>query len=237
MQRLDKYLSEAGLGSRSELHTLIRSGAVCVNGAVVRDPAQKLDETRAAVSVNGEPVEGRRTVTLLLHKPAGFVSATDDPRERTVLELIPEPYRSWELAPVGRLDKETEGLLLLTNDGQLAHRLISPRSRVAKVYYAEHAGSCTDEDVLHFREGLRLADGTQCLSAKLTPLGEGRSRVTVTEGKYHQVRRMLASCGHPVTYLRREQEGALTLGTLEKGCWRELTQEELTMAETAVVFW
>lgn len=237
MQRLDKYLSEAGLGSRSELHRLIRGGEVRVDGRVVTDPAHKL-APQAAVTVRGAAVEARRTLTLLLHKPAGFVSATEDPRERTVMELLPERYRRWGLAPAGRLDKDTEGLLLLTNDGQLAHRLISPRSGVVKVYYAEHEGSCTQEDVLRFREGLTLKDGTRCLPAKLEPLGAGRSRVSVTEGKYHQVRRMLASCGCPVVYLRREREGELALGALERGCWRELTAEEIAAAQTpGELFW
>ena len=226
MPRLDKFLCEAGVASRRELKQMIRSGAVRVNGSAAVKPEQPVSETDT-VTVDGRPVEPRRTVTLMLHKPAGYVTSTDDPRDPTVMELLPEKYRRWGLAPVGRLDKQTEGLLLFTNDGALAHRLISPRYEVEKVYLAVHEGDCTAEDVAAFAEGLSLRDGTVCKPAVLEPLGEERSRVTVTEGKYHQVRRMLAARGHPVSYLRREREGSLTLGALPKGAFRELTAEEL----------
>ena len=140
MQRLDKILSEAGVASRKELKSLIRAGRVTVDGAVVREEAKKFDEAACTIAVDGAAVEKYRKVLLMLHKPAGYVTSTDDPRDRTVMELIPERYRKFGVTPVGRLDKETEGLLLLTNDGDLAHRILSPRSGVWKTYYAEHEG-------------------------------------------------------------------------------------------------
>lgn len=227
MQRLDKYLSEAGAASRRELKDLLRAGAVTVNGAVVRDGAVKIDETADRVCLHGQTVEGLRRVVLLLYKPAGFVTSTDDPRDRTVMDLLPERWRKQRVAPVGRLDKATEGLLLLTNDGVLAHRLISPKYRIEKDYYAEHEGEAGQEDVEAFRAGLTLGDGTVCLPAELEPLGPGKSRVRVVEGKYHQVRRMLASRGMAVTYLRRDREGGLTLDGLASGEVRELTAAEV----------
>ena len=228
MQRLDKLLSEAGVASRKELKTMIRAGRITVDGQVVKSPEQKVDETVAEVRVDGQLVGKQRTVILMLHKPAGFVTSTDDPRDRTVMELIPQEYRYLDPKPVGRLDKETEGLLLFTNDGQLAHRILSPRHRVWKRYYAEHEGETGPEDVKAFEAGITLKDGDQCLPARLFPQGPGRSLVEVCEGKYHQVRRMLASRGMPVTYLKRVSEGGLELGDLELGQVREVDLSELT---------
>ena len=170
-------------------------------------------------------------MVVMLNKPAGFVTATEDASQPTVMELLPPEFRSLEVKPVGRLDKETEGLLLFTNDGDLLHRLISPKKEVPKVYYARHQGQATQEDVETFAAGLTLRDGTQCLSAKLEPLGPGESLVTVCEGKYHQVRRMMASREMTVTYLERRQEGSLTLGGLPRGQARELTEEEILSLE------
>ncbi len=224
MQRLDKALSDAGVASRKELKALIRSGAVTVDGAVVRSPEQKVSED-AAITVRGEPILRVRRIVLALHKPAGYLTATEDRKQPTVMDLLPEPYRSWKLFPVGRLDKETEGLLLLTNDGELAHRLISPKYQVEKVYYAEHIGEAAADDVRAFAEGLTLEDGTRCRSARLESLGPGKSRVCVTEGKYHQVRRMFASRGMGVTYLRREREGSISLDGLALGEMTEIDPE------------
>lgn len=226
MQRLDKFLSEAGASSRRELKAILKTGAVRVNGRVVTDGATKIDEAKDAVTLSGNPVAAKRQIVLLLHKPAGYVTSTDDPRDRTVMELIPEEYRRLDVVPVGRLDKDTEGLLLLTNDGALQHRLISPKYRVEKRYYARHEGTASPADAEAFQAGLVLKDGTLCLPAKLRSLGPGESEVTVTEGKYHQVRRMMASRGLPVTYLRRDREGFLTLEGLPRGALRELTAGE-----------
>lgn len=222
MQRLDKILSEAGAGSRKELKALIRAGRVTADGQTVRNEAEKFDETAVSLAIDGVQVEPYHLVVLLLNKPAGYVTSTDDPRDRTVMELIPERYRKFGVTPVGRLDKETEGLLLLTNDGDLAHRILSPRSGVWKTYYAEHEGTASAEDCAAFEAGLTLGDGTKCLPARLEPQGHGKSLIHVQEGKYHQVRRMMAARGMPVTYLKRIAEGGLTLGGLEKGAVAEL---------------
>lgn len=229
MERLDKFLSDAGVASRRELKALLKTGVVQVNGRPVIDGAVKLDPAHDTVLLRGEPVEAPRRVVLLLHKPAGFVTSTDDPRDRTVMELIPPRYLRQGVVPVGRLDKETEGLLLLTNDGELAHRLISPRHGVEKRYYARHAGTAGEEDVAAFAAGLTLRDGTLCRPALLRPLGPGESEITVTEGKYHQVRRMMASRSMTVTYLRREQEGTLSLDGLPCGETRELSEAEIAL--------
>jgi len=229
MQRLDKLLSEAGVASRKELKTMIRAGRITVDGQVVKSPEQKVDEQTADVRVDGQPVGKQRTVLLMLHKPAGFVTSTDDPRDRTVMELIPEEYRYLAPKPVGRLDKDTEGLLLFTNDGQLAHRILSPKHRVWKRYYAEHEGEAGPADVAAFEAGITLKDGDVCLPAKLYPQGPGKSVVEVCEGKYHQVRRMLASRGMPVSYLKRTAEGGLELGELELGRVREVELSELAI--------
>ena len=226
MQRLDKILSEAGVASRKELKSLIRAGRVTVDGAVVREEAKKFDEAACTIAVDGAAVEKYRKVLLMLHKPAGYVTSTEDPRDPTVMELLPEQYRKMGLFPVGRLDKDTEGLLLFTNDGDLAHHLTSPKHQVEKEYYAETDGQVDQTDVAAFAEGLTLRDGTKCLSAELTVL-PGGCRVVVREGKYHQVRRMLASRGKPVTYLRREREGPLTLAGLAKGAVRLVQPGEM----------
>jgi len=229
MQRLDKLLSEAGVASRKELKTIIKAGRITVDGIVVRVPETKVDETAAQVCVDGRPVGRQRTILLMLHKPAGFVTSTEDPRDKTVMELIPEQYRYLDPKPVGRLDKETEGLLLFTNDGQLAHRILSPKSQIWKRYYAEHAGEAGEADVDAFREGITLKDGDQCLPARLLPQGPGKSLVEVCEGKYHQVRRMLASRQMPVSYLKRIAEAGLELGDLPLGQIREVNPEELCL--------
>ena len=227
MQRLDKVLSEAGVASRRELKGIIRAGRVTVNGQAARTPEQKVDAAADTILVDGQPIAHPGVVVLMLHKPAGYVTSTEDPRDPTVMELLPEPYRSMELSPVGRLDKETEGLLLLTNDGALLHRLISPKHRVPKVYEAEHDGESTAADVEAFQQGIVLRDGDVCLPAELTPLGPGKSRIVLHEGKYHQVRRMMASRGLYVRYLKRVAEGPLELGNLPKGDCRVLEQEEI----------
>ena len=227
MQRLDKLLSEAGVASRKELKSIIRAGRVTVDGAVVKVPEAKVNEQTADVRVDGQPVGKQRTIILMLHKPAGFVTSTDDPRDRTVMELVPPEYRYLDPKPVGRLDKDTEGLLLFTNDGQLAHRILSPKHRVWKQYYAEHEGEADQADVAAFEAGITLKDGDQCLPAKLIPQGPGKSLVEVCEGKYHQVRRMLASRGKPVTYLKRISEAGLELGNLPLGQVREVDVGEL----------
>ena len=221
LQRLDKILSNSGRLTRSQARDALKAGRVAVYGETVRDGAAKFDPETTPVTLDGAPIAGG-TVVLLLNKPAGYVTATRDSRFPTVMDLLPSVYRR-RVVPVGRLDKDTEGLLLLTDDGELAHRLIAPRFQVPKVYYARHAGRGTVEDVAAFAAGLILADGTVCLPAKLEVLGPGESMVTVCQGKYHQVRRMLAARGMPVSYLERRAEGGLTLGDLPRGQVRLLT--------------
>ena len=232
MERLDKFLCDSGIGTRSQVKAILKAGRVTVDGIVERDNSRKIDSAKQVVCCDGEALCGYRRIVLMLHKPEGFVTATEDAKERTVMELLPETYKHMELKPVGRLDKATEGLLLFTNDGDLLHRLISPKKEVPKVYYARHEGRAGQSDVEAFAEGLILRDGTKCLCAKLEPLGEGESLITVCEGKYHQVRRMMASRGMTVLYLERRQEAGLTLGALPRGQVRELTEREIAALET-----
>lgn len=231
MERLDKFLCDSGAGTRSQVKVILRSGAVTVDGISVKDGSVKIDPEKVTVCLHGQVLGGKKRTVLMLNKPAGFVTATEDPQEKTVMELIPAAYRHLDLKPVGRLDKATEGLLLFTNDGDLLHRLISPKKEVSKVYYARHEGTATQEDVAAFQEGLVLRDGLHCLPAKLEPLGQEESLVTVQEGKYHQVRRMMASRNMTVLYLERRQEGFLTLGDLPRGQVRLLTEDEIAQLD------
>ena len=222
MQRLEGFLSgQCGL-SRKQWKERIRAGRVTYNGAPVLDPARQIDPARDTICIDGEALTCPQRVVLLLHKPAGYLTATQDRQDKTVMDLLPPAYAALGLRPVGRLDKQTEGLL----------RLISPRYAVAKRYYAEHDGTATESDVAAFAAGLTLRDGTRCRPAALRPLGPGRSEVILQEGKYHQVRRMLAARGMPVTYLRRDAEGGLTLQGLPRGAVRPLTEPEIAALES-----
>lgn len=227
MERLDKRLAATGRWSRKEARELIRAGRAWVDGQVVRAPETRVEED-APVAVDGAPIGADRPVYLMLNKPAGVVSSTDEPGERTVLDLLGEEYRHMGLFPAGRLDKDTEGLLLLTNDGPLAHRLLAPKSHVDKVYYVEVDGELDGDDVEAVRQGVTLGDGYECLPGELELLSGNSAHITLHEGKYHQVKRMLASRGKPVTYLRRVRFGPLELDEdLPKGAWRPLNDREL----------
>lgn len=226
MERLDKFLCDSGIGTRSQVKLILKAGRVTVDGVVTRDNSAKIDPKTQTICCDGQQLGGKRRIVGMLNKPAGYVTATED-KAPTVMELLPQDWLAMEVKPVGRLDKATEGLLLFTNDGDLLHRLISPKKEVPKVYYARHEGAATAEDVEAFASGLLLRDGTLCLPAKLEPLGAGESLITVCEGKYHQVRRMMASRGMHVEYLERRREGDLTLGDLPRGHCRLLTREEL----------
>ena len=228
MERLDKVIANRGAASRREVKTLVRQGRVLVDGIPAAAADMKVDAAAAVITVDGVALESERHVYLLLHKPAGVLTATEDKRQPTVLDLIPQEMRRRDLAPVGRLDKDTEGLLLLTDDGELTHRLLSPKYHVDKVYYARVEGVPDAADAAAFAEGLLLGDGLQCLPAKLEPLGGGECLVTLREGKFHQVKRMLASRGKPVLYLKRLAMGPLRLEPeLATGQCRFLTPEEL----------
>ncbi len=228
MERLDKFLCDCGVGTRSQVKSILKAGRVTVDGKPERDNGRKVDPAKQQICLDGETLTATGRVVVMLNKPAGYVTATEDARDKTVMELLPQEYKHLQLRPVGRLDKATEGLLLFTNDGDLLHCLISPKKEVPKIYYARHEGTATEEDVTHFQQGLVLADGTECLPAKLEPLGAGESLITVCEGKYHQVRRMMASRGMHVEYLERRQEGPLVLGDLPRGQVRRLTENEIS---------
>ena len=227
MERLDKFLCESGAGTRSQVKIILKAGRVSVDGRPEKDGSRKIDPDTQIICLDGAQLGGKRRIVLMMNKPEGFVTATEDKNDRTVMELLPPEYAHLDLKPVGRLDKATEGLLLFTNDGDLLHRLISPKKEVPKVYYARHEGTAGEADVAAFAAGLTLRDGLNCLPAKLEPLGAGESLITVCEGKYHQVRRMMASRNMTVLYLERRQEGSLTLGDLPRGGVRELTAEEI----------
>lgn len=229
MERLDKFLCDCGVGTRSQVKMILRSGRVTVDGKPEKDSSRKIDPSVNQVFLDGEQLGTAGTVVVLMNKPQGYVTATEDKTEKTVMELLPQAYKRLDLKPVGRLDKATEGLLLFTNDGDLLHRLISPKKQVQKVYYARHEGTAGEEDVRAFAEGMQLRDGTKCLPAVMRPIGEGESLVTVCEGKYHQVRRMMAARQMHVTYLERRQEGALILGDLPRGQVRQLSPEEVEL--------
>ncbi|MBQ9521723.1 MAG: rRNA pseudouridine synthase [Oscillospiraceae bacterium] len=229
-QRLDKILASTGKHSRKEARVLIRAGRVLVDGVPVRDAAAKFDAEAAHITVDGADIGYRRVTWVMLNKPAGYLSATEDRHTPTVLDLLPPELR--HLFPVGRLDKDTVGLLLLTDDGATAHALLSPRHHVGKVYEARVSGRLTAEDVEAFRAGVTLADGLRCLPAELEILSAGEAesvcRVTVREGKFHQVRRMLAERGKPVLFLERVKMGNLPLDrALSRGSFRFLTADEI----------
>ena len=231
MERLDKFLCDSGAGTRSQVKAMLKAGRVTVDGKVEKDNGRKIDPAAQTITLDGTVLGGKRRTVVMLNKPAGYVTATEDPVEKTVMELLPPEMKHLDLKPVGRLDKATEGLLLFTNDGDLLHRLISPKKEVPKIYYARHEGEANDMDVAAFAAGLPLRDGTICLPAKLEPLGPGESLITVLEGKYHQVRRMMASRNMTVTYLERRNEGCLSLGDLPRGSVRELSDAELRALE------
>ena len=227
MERLDKVLAGTGRWSRREVKELVRQGRVRVDGQTVRTAEEKYIAVTEEHDMDGEPVRLQKYTYVMLHKPAGVLTATEDSRQRTVLDLLPPELRKRGLAPVGRLDKDTEGLLLLTNDGALAHRLLAPRSHVDKVYYARVEEALEPADAAAFAAGMTLGDGLECLPAGLEILSPGDCLVTLREGKFHQVKRMLAARGKPVTYLKRLSMGPLRLDPeLAPGAFRMLTAEE-----------
>ena len=228
--RLDKYLADMGLGTRSEVKQAVRKGRVQVNGQTVREPEYKTDTETDQVWFNGQPVAYREYEYYMLNKPAGVISASEDPRERCVVDLI-ESRKRKDLFPVGRLDKDTEGLLLITNDGGLAHRLLSPKKHVDKVYYARVQGRVTQEDAELFRRGVDIGEKKQTLPAELRILNAGEIseiELTIREGKFHQVKRMFHAAGKEVLYLKRLQMGPLRLDeSLKPGEYRTLNTQEL----------
>lgn len=232
MMRLDRFLTEMGAGSRQEVKKMIFKGLVSVDGAAVKKPETKIDEKTASVTVQGKEYRYEAFVYYMLNKPAGVVSATTDGRSKTVLDLITDKKRK-DIFPVGRLDRDTEGLLLLTNDGALSHRLLSPKKHVDKTYEAKISGIVTEDDVKKFADGIDIGDDKPTLPAKLELLytdkesGISWISLTIQEGRFHQVKRMFHALGKEVAYLKRVRMGSLTLDdTLPKGGYRELTEEE-----------
>ncbi|MGE5630115.1 MAG: pseudouridine synthase [Caulobacteraceae bacterium] len=230
-QRIDKILSNLGHGTRKEVKELIKSGLVEVDGIVDRDPGMLVEANSQEIRVGGKKLNYREFIYIMMNKPQGVVSATEAPREKTVVDLLPDEMRAFNPFPVGRLDKDTEGLLLLSNDGQLSHRLLSPKKHVPKVYLTRVDGRITEKDVAAFGEGITLDDGYKTLPSGLEVLERGGislAKVTIYEGKYHQVKRMFKAVGKEVIYLKRLSMGELILDeTLELGEFRELSTEEL----------
>lgn len=229
MERLDKLLAGTGKWSRREVKALVRQGLVRVDGRLAASAEDKLDPAAAIVTVAGETISLRRFTYVMLHKPAGVLTATEDRKQPTVLDLLPPELRRIGLAPVGRLDKDTEGLLLLTNDGELAHRPLSPKYPVDKRYLARVDGELSAADTEAFARGMTLGGGLECLPAGLEVLPDRVCIVTLREGKFHQVKRMLAARGAPVLYLKRLSMGPLTLDdSLAAGGYRLLRAEEIS---------
>lgn len=233
MIRLDKFLSEMGVGTRQEVKQYIRKGKVEVDGEIEKRPELKVDETKANVTLDGERIGYASYVYYMLNKPSGVVSATEDKREKTVIDLIKGQKRK-DLFPVGRLDKDTEGLLLITNDGDLAHQLLSPKKHVDKVYRARIEGQVTAEDAALFAKGLEIDDedgAWRAMPAKLNILSSGPEsevEITIREGKFHQIKRMFEAVDKKVVYLKRLSMGSLRLDeTLALGEYRELTEDEV----------
>lgn len=236
-ERLDKILSNMGFGSRSEIKKIVKQGRVSVNGKTVADSGVQVKPYEDQLELDGERVIYREFVYLMMNKPQGVISATEDLRDRTVIDLLSREFRIYNPFPVGRLDKDTEGLLLLTNDGKLAHNLLSPRKHVPKMYFAEVAGTVDASDAAAFEAGVTLDDGYVTMPAKLNILsvqGEGgqaisKIELTIMEGKFHQVKRMFESVGKKVTFLKRMTMGTLLLDEyLSPGQYRELTETELS---------
>jgi 16S rRNA pseudouridine516 synthase len=230
--RIDKLLSNMGEGSRSDVKKLLKAGAVTVDGKVIKDSAAQVDEMQD-ICVHGRKIIYKQFVYIMLNKPQGVVSATEDKNDETVIDLLDKAFKAWDLFPVGRLDKDTEGLLLLTNDGELAHNLLSPKKHIPKTYYATIEGKVTINDLESFKLGVVLDDGYKTLPAELKILKSdtlSEIELTIMEGKFHQVKRMFEAVDKKVTYLKRISMGKLKLDeTLVLGDYRELTDEEINI--------
>lgn len=229
--RLDKLLSNMGFGSRKEIKIIVKSKAVEVNGKVAKDVSMHVDSEKDEILISGEKVIYTEFIYLMMNKPPGVISATEDKKDQTVIDLLEPIDQHFQPFPVGRLDKDTEGLLLITNDGHLTHQLLSPKKHVPKLYFAEIDGMVTEEDILRFKEGVILEDGYLTKPGDLSILRSGETseiELIITEGKFHQVKRMFEAVGKRVTYLKRLKMGSLELdSTLKLGQYRPLTEKEL----------
>lgn len=235
LQRLDKLIASQGRFSRREVQELIKSGAVKVNGITVRDRGAKSDDEKDIICVNGEQLDFQRFVYIMLNKPKGVVSATNDKNEKTVIDFVPKEFKGRNLFPAGRLDITTTGFVLVTDDGDFAHRILSPKNHIEKTYEARLAESVTEGQLEAVRNGIELKDGTKCLPAKVTVLADGEKplvEIKICEGKYHQIKRMFAAAGNGVIELKRTQMGGLTLDpNLKEGECRLLDVHEVQKIE------
>ncbi|KEI12641.1 pseudouridine synthase [Clostridium novyi B str. ATCC 27606] len=237
MERLDKILSNLGYGSRKEIKALVKKGEIEVDGKIIKDNGIKVDPNKSTIKVSGEEINYRKYIYLMMNKPAGVVSATFDNYDETVIDLLDYEYTVFDPFPVGRLDKDTEGFLLITNDGELNHRLTSPKWHVDKIYYAEIDKIVDEKDIRAFEKGIVLDDGYKCLPAKLEILSADENgsevNITIQEGKFHQVKRMFEAREKKVIYLKRLQMGNLVLDkSLNEGEYRELTEDEIKVLKS-----
>lgn len=236
MMRIDKLLANSGFGSRKDVKKLLKSGAVLCNDAKIADPKAHVDPEKDRITVYGEQVQYREFIYVMMNKPKGYISATEDDRLETVLDLLEPEDAHMKPFPVGRLDRDTEGLLVLTNDGQLAHDVLAPKKHVPKTYYAIIDGAVDEVDIERFKQGVTLDDGYVTKPGELTIIKSGQQseiELIITEGKFHQVKRMFESVGKKVLYLKRIAMGALVLDeSLKLGEYREMTEEELALLQT-----
>ena len=225
--RLDKLVSSSGAASRKDVKAMIKSGRVTVSGVVAKDPGMKVDPDTDRICLDGDALAYEEHRYILMNKPAGVVSSTDDPRDSTVLDLLPEEYRKYGLFPAGRLDKDAEGLLILTDDGDYCHSVISPKKNVFKKYYIKTQGELTPKDAEAVAAGIKTLGGGDFLPGKLDIIGKNEAFIYIREGKYHQVKRMMASLEKPVSYLKRVSIGMLKIDEdLPKGGFRKIPKEE-----------
>ncbi len=237
-QRLDKLLSNFGFGSRTEIKSIVKKGLVTVDGKIVKDSSVHVDPALSTIIINGIKLEYRKYIYLMMNKPQGVISATTDTRQKTVFDIMPEEYKCFDLFPAGRLDIDTEGLVLMTNDGQLAHEILSPKKHVTKQYYAHVMGIVDQADVEAFKEGVTLDDGYKTLPARLEIIKAdeiSEIKLSIVEGKFHQVKRMFEAVGKKVIYLKRLSMGQLRLDeTLALGECKELTEEDVELLRASV---
>lgn len=237
-QRLDKVLSNFGYGTRKEIKTAVKNGIVSVDGVTVKDSGMHVDPESSVIRIGAETLNYKKYIYVMMNKPDGVISATEDKKWKTVVDILPEEFGIFDLFPVGRLDIDTEGLLIMTNDGPLAHELLAPKKHVPKKYYALVDGNVTEEDIGKFKQGLILEDGYKTLPADLEIIKSGEQseiELVIYEGKFHQVKRMFEAVGKKVKYLKRVQMGKLKLDeSLKTGESRELTEEELELLKSSI---
>lgn len=227
MLRLDKYLAERGIGTRSQVKNIIKSGQITVNDVIITDPSAKLDSEKDIIKYKGNAVNSNKYIYIMLNKPSGVISAVKDERERTVVDVLPEKYKNRGIFPVGRLDKDTLGLLLLTNDGEFAHNTLSPKKHFKKTYIAQFEGRLPDNAYELFKQGIELKD-FKCKQADINIISQNEAEVIISEGKYHQVKRMFKALGCNVVKLKRTAFGNIALDSaLKEGECRELNSEEM----------